>query len=29
MGLARAAEFTWERSAAGHVTAFRAALGPS
>ena len=29
MGLARAAEFTWERSAAGHVDAFRAALGPS
>ena len=29
MGLARAAKFTWERSAAGHVTAFRAALGPS
>jgi len=28
-GLARAAEFTWERSAVGHVTAFRAALGPS
>lgn len=26
-GLARAGEFTWERSAAGHVAAFRAAIG--
>jgi glycosyltransferase involved in cell wall biosynthesis len=26
-GLARAREFTWERSAAGHVAAFRAAIG--